>query len=185
MSIIKANAWQFANGTPVGTVLQVVSAIKTDGQTFSTGAANSNGGSENPTFWEITGLTVSITPKAATSKILILGSVTVGQNGASYQNGLSIVRNGTTRIGNGVNSANGGYGTGSVFRAFDSNATTTMPINFLDSPATTSTLTYGIWCNNNGGSTSWSQINRHNNWQSAASWYGNPSSTIVVMEIAG
>ena len=55
-------------------------------------------------------------------------------------------------------------------------------INYLDSPATTSSVTYKIQLA--GYSTNGTYINRSYQWQNTSAYDGTPSSTITVMEIA-
>jgi hypothetical protein len=119
----------------IGKILQVQSTTKTD--TFTATAVN--------LVWQdVTGLSVTITPKYATSKILLSATTTwwpSGSNvGAAY---LRFVRNSTPigigdaagsrqRIGFGGVLINTGYA-GSTFSS-----------QFLDSPTTTNTITYKI-----------------------------------------
>jgi hypothetical protein len=160
---------------PAGSILQVVQTLKTDTQVFNAGTA------PNTTFYEITNLTLSITPISTSSKILLIASVSVGQSADAYQASISFVRNGTTRIGNGT-SGFASYGTGVAWRAFNDNACSALPLAFLDSPSTTSATTYGVWMNNNGGSSFFSYVNRT---ASAGGWFGNLSSSLIAMEVAG
>ena len=160
---------------PSGSVIQVVQVIKTDTQTFSAGSM------DQTTHYEVTGLTLNITPISTSSKILLIAQVSVGQTGDSYNISLSLVRNGTTRIGNGT-SGFASYGTGVSSRSFSGNHITAVPLLFQDSPNTTSQLSYGVWVNNNGGSTSPSYINRN---ASANGFFGNVSSVLTAMEISG
>ena len=110
---------------PTGSVLQVV-------QTNYAVAASSSS-----TSFVDTGLSASITPTSATSKILVLvshGDCAVTQTG----NGIKIVlfRNSTNLA---ASSNNQLYGQ-TVGAGFNIGATSS--INYLDSPATTSSLTY-------------------------------------------
>lgn len=163
-----------AANAPSGSVLQVVQALKTNTQVFSAGTA------PNTTFYEISDLTLSITPSTTGSKILLIAQVSVGQYVDAYQATLSLVRNGSTRLGNGTSGA-ASYGAAVAWRAFSNNATSGLPLTFLDSPSTTSATTYGVWMNNNGGSTYPSYVNRS---ASAGDWFGNLASTLIAMEIA-
>jgi hypothetical protein len=114
---------------PTGSVLQVVSATKTD--TFTTSSA---------TAVDVTGLSVNITPTSATSKILVLAHIFGGGNldTAIY---INLVRNSTA-----ISVGTGGSSFNSTVGSFDgaSSQYTTHPIVFLDSPATTSSTTYKI-----------------------------------------
>jgi hypothetical protein len=114
---------------PTGSVLQVVSATKTD--TFTTSSA---------TAVDVTGLSVNITPTSATSKILVLAHIDGGGtlDTAIY---INLVRNSTA-----ISVGTGGSSFNSTVGSFNgaSNLYTTHPIVFLDSPSTTSSTTYKI-----------------------------------------
>jgi hypothetical protein len=111
-------------------VVQVVSATTTTSTSTSSG-----------TFQD-SGLSVSITPSSASNKILVLASQTLGHYSASNDRSLTaiqLVRNSTGifthssyNLGNLVDSASP-----SVFEV-----AYIMTINHLDSPATTSAVTY-------------------------------------------
>ena len=107
-----------------GHVLQVVSATKTN--TSATSSA---------TFSDISGLSVSITPKFASSKILIIADVRIGASGEQWAL-TKIVRNATDIYTLGAS-------------RFGSNTDTrTDAGSFLDSPSTTSPTVYKLtWAN--------------------------------------
>ena len=112
-----------------GKVLQVVSTTKTD--TFSTTSTS---------YVDVTGLSVSITPSSATSKILVIASLSGGES-AGW--GFQLVR-GSTAIC--IGDSGGGsrmQGTGGVSTR-DTNGLNNPSANFLDSPATTSATTYKV-----------------------------------------
>lgn len=114
-----------------GTVLQVVNTIKTD--TFSS--------STTGTWTDITGLSVSITPKSSTNKIMIVGQVF----GASNYNGyIRILRDSTPILIGDTSSSRTRVTSGSFYFFADNNIATTLPFSGLDSPATTSSTTYKI-----------------------------------------
>ena len=183
-SILKVNQIQTTAGAVptaadlglnvTGSVLQVVQAITTTQQTVATGSA------DNSTFTDI-GLSLSITPASVTSKIYLMASVSVGQLGNSFNNSLGLFR-GSTIVGAGLTSGLDTYAVNASWRAFNEYAMVQLPINFLDSPATTSAITYAVKCNANGGSSYPSYINRSSY---GGTFGGNPSSTLIAMEIAG
>jgi hypothetical protein len=147
-----------SSALPAGSVLQVVSATKTDA--FST---------TSTTFVDVTGLSVSITPKFSTSKILvqISASSTGGRaNVVTMYN--QIVRNSTAiyNMGNGP----------SATPDNSSDQPTVISANYLDAPATTSATTYKMQIRGDGAIVG---INRS---AAASTVIGN--STITVMEIA-
>jgi hypothetical protein len=106
-----------------GKVLQVVSTTKSDVFTTTSGS-----------YVDVTGLSVTITPKFSTSKILVIAnlsySASAGRDGA-----FQIVRDSTV-IPTGV--------TGSVLNGAYSYAMFSVAQSYLDSPATTSATTYKI-----------------------------------------
>jgi hypothetical protein len=145
---------------PVGAVLQVVSTTKTD--SFSTSSGS---------FVDITGLSVSITPTSATSKILIIAAVNAGAI-FSANMGFNLVR-GSTNIAQ----STGGTGNQTATQNYGSNyQSITNPIIFYDTPATTSATTYKIQIN---CTTSLGYVNL----RSTDQYYGSIS-TITVMEIS-
>jgi hypothetical protein len=162
-----------------GVVLQVLSVTKVD--TYS--IANTN------TFTDITGLTVTITPKFATSKILIIGYIGASSQANGGTGAFRFARNGT---GVGVGTASGSR-QGAGFRFpnganADSNLSYGgLSMNYLDSPATTSATTYSFqMISQTIGGASTTYINFSQADTNTADSYGTrAASTITVMEIAG
>jgi hypothetical protein len=154
---------------PTGSVLQVVQATKTDA--FST-TSNS--------FVDITGLSASITPTSATSKILILSTVSAAGNNATCGYYLKLLR-GSTDIFIGDAAGSRVRVTGSNINS-DNNFFNTNGFTFLDSPATTSSTTYKFQIATSFG-TSTIGVNRSVNDTDNANTGRGPSS-IVLMEIA-
>jgi hypothetical protein len=146
---------------PTGSVLQVVSTTKTD--TFST-TSNS--------FVDVTGLSVSITPTSSTSKILVFCTIPVSHAAFSVVK-VNLVRNGTNICqplsASGLGSSKTGY-----YQNNDLGAAA--DLHFLDSPATTSAVTYKIQVCTNTATTMFVG-------QRASGDMDMPS-TITVMEIA-
>ena len=114
---------------PAGSIKQVV--------TTST-ALNA---STSSTTYVTTGLSASITPTSATSKIMIIVSACVGQ--ANYQGDCRYtVFRGTvagTNLASGTNAA-----LNLVYTAINYPAYSNLGINYTDSPATTSATTYTV-----------------------------------------
>lgn len=137
-----------------GAVLQVVNV------TYSTSTSTSSGS------YQETGLTASITPSSTTSKIAIIGTI----NGA----GTGAINTGVT-----VSLYKGTSSTilvaGQYFVAFDTASTNNqgnVPFVYLDSPNTTSSVTYGFAFYKSTGTGS-------------VSVQGNSSvSSVMLMEIA-
>ena len=108
---------------PTGTVIQVV------GGTYSTQTSTTS------STFTATGLSVSITPKFANSKILVVGMMNF-QAPASQDSFYNLYR-GATSLGQSSN----GIG---IVEAGNQVILCTNAISYLDSPATTSSTTYSI-----------------------------------------
>jgi hypothetical protein len=140
-----ASAWkQFPTAATAGAVLQRVSTTKTTVFTMS-----------SATFATVTGLTATITPSSTASKIFVMATIQgIGTDQAnSGDTGYQIVRD-TTAIA--INTdASGGKFTGQLSRRNTGStaASAFSATNFLDSPATTSAITYAIQVRNNSGGT--------------------------------
>jgi hypothetical protein len=173
---INNNTLSAITGLPAGVggkVLQVVSATKSD--TYA-----ANGGLQ--TFYDITGLSLSITPASASNKILILATINgQGVIGAS-RFAFRLVRN-TTAIG--IGDAAGSRARVSTNALYDASGRSieTNSINYLDSPATTSATTYKVQGYQTEGTGS-HYINRSNTDDNNAT-YLRAISTITAYEIAG
>ena len=153
---------------PAGCIVQTLSTTKTD--VFSANSSSNQ---------VITGLTVTITPKYATSKILVHASV-VGTTGSGGRAFITLGKGGSVLVQ--------GDTAGSRRRCFaqlqngDTGFMNSITMEFLDSPATTSALTYQVLGLPEGGSTNIT-INKSSSDTDSAS-RGRGSSTITVMEIA-
>ena len=162
-----------AGALPAGSVLQVVSTTKTD--TFSTASA---------TFVDLTGMSVTITPRSTSSTIFVSYSVNRGYSIALIP-AWQILRGATaicigdaaslrTRASSGAYVGGSGDPVGSIM---------TTSMIFLDSPATTSATTYKLQIKSDaGGGTVY--VNRTAADNDSSSWI-RTASTITVMEIAG
>ena len=127
-----------------GNVIQVVQATSTS--LFSTSS----------TSFVTTGFSASITPQSTSSKILVICDLSVeNDNGTTSGSAYAIYRGGSNIYPTGqVNNANLYVG--------NTNIRGRIPMNFMDSPATTSSVTYTIYFEayaptaylNNDGSTS-------------------------------
>jgi hypothetical protein len=134
-SIIKVDTIQTAaGGTPtasslgisgVGKIGQVVTVTKTD--EFSTTSTS---------FVQATGTSVSITPSSASSKILVLVSSSGGNTTSGAQTKYTIYRDAT----------NLGTSNGIMFlRAGGANNHGAISMSILDSPSTTSSISFSIY----------------------------------------
>ena len=142
-----------------GKVLQVVQTVKTD--IFSTTNTYSSGG-----FADITDLSVTITPSAISSKILVL--VQIYNSVSSNTQFFNLIRGATNLL-------QPGSGTLKSTIANDHNMGN-VAITFLDSPSTTSATTYKVATCREGAGTVY--INRRSDSADHAG-----SSTITAIEI--
>jgi hypothetical protein len=152
---------------PSGSILQIQST--TLSSVFTTSS----------TSWaDLTGMSVSITPTSATSKILVQISLNF-QGDSSTQGYCRIDRNGTVI---GVGDAYGSRYRFTINQYVNQqNEARTISMTFLDSPATTSALTYKLQLTNQGLGTVY--VNRSTAWADNST-SGTGISTITVYEIA-
>ena len=147
-----------------GKIGQVVSVTKTD--TFSTSST---------TYTDITGLTVNITPSATSSKILVLYSVSGGsQNHTSTQ----LLRDSTSiSIGDAASSRTRAT-TGNFYENSSGSMIYTYAVNVLDSPSSSSQLTYKAQIRAEGAT----YVNRSRS-DTNASYGARLASTITLLEV--
>jgi hypothetical protein len=163
-SILRFDEWQDSNGVPVlngaggglalGKILQVVEATTTTTATTTSGT------------YADTNLTATITPSSATSKVLVLVSQHVGGNGVSQVTtsvNLRIMRD-ATAIWTSAPVMN--LGTNPQLHQYNLRVSPMI----LDSPATTSAVTYKTQYASGSGT-------------SAVNYYG--PSHIILLEVAG
>lgn len=183
-SVMRFDQWQDSDGNPVasavngvGKILQVVSVIKTDAQAFTSIASGAS--------TAITGLTATITPASATSKIMVWVSVYISgqeQSGQTYLVYPVILKRGATAIGLGDAASNRTRATAGVNNT--GQALSGVHFNFLDSPATTSATTYGVDLINPLTATTNLYVNRSFTDTDNIN-FPRVSSSITVMEVAG
>ena len=113
---------------PAGSVIQVVQG------TYSTEVSTTSNS------YVTTGITATITPKFATSKILIISSVIAANQGTGKSAFFTIYRNSTNLASNTYNNFGQTY-------FGNSTSYTNTNMTYLDSPATTSATTYTVYMN--------------------------------------
>jgi hypothetical protein len=158
-----------------GRILQVAQAIKTDTQTQTS----------TTTFLAVTGMTVSITPSSSSNKILVQGKVSIGGSSETDRSGFRLVRTAggsdtaiciADAVGSRARFTSGPTGGYNQFV----NTVVETPFFFLDSPSTTSAVSYKIECYHAAGNLF---INRSSEDQDSAN-NGRGTSVIVAMEVA-
>jgi hypothetical protein len=155
-----------ASALPAGSILQVLSTAKTD--TFST---------TSTTFTDVTGMSVSITPRSTSSKILIMIDAQIANSGADAT--MVKVLRGSTDIF--IGDAAGSRPRVSSSKSFTGNGVEAAPIIYLDSPATTSATTYKLQMRLASGT---AYLNRSGSDMDNSA-HPRTASSITVMEVQG
>jgi len=188
-SIIGVETLQHTNGTtaatiqsdgtlyPAGHIIQVVSTTKTDAFTATTGTPSSP--------LDVTGLSLNITPKSTSSKILVRASLNYGGNDNVY--GAFYFKRGSTdltistaaTLSSQSNAALAVHGDNNNFQYGLQSAI----FEFLDSPSSTSQLTYKVQMSSHNGTTQF-YLNRPHDFANLSYVHGG-TSTFTLMEIAG
>ena len=160
-----------------GGIIQVKQAVQTQPQIQNpAGDFHGSGGNNFSAMTDIPGLSVDITPSRSDSKILVSYHLYIGsENTVTY---LRLLRDSTglaipTGVTNGTTGVN-------FFTTASNGTMSTSSFQFLDSPATTNSITYKMqWAGNTTGYALY--LNRYPH--SATSYIG--SSSITVMEVSG
>jgi len=156
---------------PTGSVLQVLSAKKTASQSVS----------NEDSFVDISGLSIAITPRATGSKIFVACNVshssTQNASGISFK----VLRDSTVLGGSEGSRTSVSFFGGPV--ASDNNMAQTAGFNYLDSPSSTSALTYKVQTTLfNSGQTMYINTNLSRGGQI---YDDVATSSITVMEVQG
>ena len=158
------------DGAPTGGgggIIQIASTTHTEFESQAlTGVSN---------FFDIAGMTVSITPKFSTSKIFVIATVCIA-SGTSNKNNFIQLRRDSTDIAKGTE---GGTTNASFyFKNPDAFAPFNITTQHLDSPSTTSATTYKVRWSGENGTTFYLNRNATNTNEGMVS-------TITVMEVSG
>jgi hypothetical protein len=177
LSVYNGSSWiPAASGATLGagSILQVVQTVKTD--TFSASVAGGGVSAD--------AIAASITPKFASSKVLVLVQFTGSVSGASglyaylYKDAAVSAYRGDA-AGNRVRAVGSGQGDGiSAITALLGH------IAYLDSPATTSSTTYSLRLGHSQSTTQTVLLNRSSTDTDSSAWLRGASS-ITLMEVAG
>ena len=152
-----------------GKILQVVQTFKTD--------STSQSGNSSTTFYDISGMSVSITPSSSSNKVLVMWTAQLASSGASGRGNIIRLLRDSTEIGSGT----GGSSTnGQVYHRTVQYNPETKNMMYLDSPNTTSATTYKLqWSvEGSGGSATTYYLN-----DNSGGSFGI-TSHITVMEVA-
>ena len=183
MSTLKTNTIQAATGTivsvanghtfaPIGHVIQTKSFTMT-----STTTTTSDG-------FVDTGLQLAITPSSASSKILITGIINVGQT--YFKTYIRLLRGSTVlSVGDAASNRPQVYaGSHPGGPDWDSYSVTPIPLNLLDSPNTTSSVTYKVDFRPYQHTATTSYINRSGSDRDNADYDERSISVMTLQEIA-
>lgn len=170
VALWNGSAWRYIAATTAtnGSILQVVSATKTDTASLTSG-----------TYADITGLSVSITPKSTSSKILVRMFLNVSTP-SGERAFFTFVRD-STGIGWGDTAGNRTKAIIGTLDGVINNQLQSISAEYLDSPASSSALTYKVQYRVTGGT---HYLNRAQT-DSDQTYAARTSSTITIMEIAG
>ena len=161
---------------PAGSVIQTLSMTLT-------GASSAQGNA-----YADTGLTLDITPTSTSSKILITGFVNIAEN--YFRSYIIVVRDSTTlAVGDAASNRPRVYSSSTTTNVWDTFDISPIPINLLDSPNTTSQVTYKIqYKDYQGTSNSGSAIayvNRSHGDRDTSIYDPRTVSVLTVQEIKG
>jgi hypothetical protein len=174
------DVWQSTAGVTRQTVLQVVSTNKTN-SFVGTSVAVSGGGY----YIDVTGMAATITPTSSTNKILVMLSMYVGATTAAsgYQQSVRIRRNGSYPIQGDLEGSRPRVSARINMYSLNTYSMQMLTGCWLDSPASTSALTYQIELGGYSGSPI-VYVNRSEAYQNTGDYDGLPVSSITLMEIA-
>ena len=154
---------------PAGSSLQVVQVTKLNKFSMT-----------SSTYADITGFAASITPSSSTSKILVMVSIGASSTPGSVAE-FRLLR-GSTEILLADAEGNRSRTTTTFYAGSGNNPAAGIGINYLDSPNTTSEITYKMQIRSNSDGTIVS-VNRNQDDTDAAS-ISRSTSTITLMEVA-
>ncbi len=174
------SAWSWGAGVPEGTVLQIIQSTKSDTSERYNVAFDDIPGTDQSGSGSI--WCVKITPSATSSKILFISSILVGAEAGNASAKIKLLRDSTDiAIGDAVSSnARTTYGDYGV-NSYDMRS---MSMTYLDSPSSTSELTYKPQFRSESSTYS-TWVNRpHTHTGTNVNGYTG-FSTLIVMEVAG
>ena len=161
---------QLTNLPASGKILQVLNSNKTDAYTTT-----------NTAYQIPSGLSVVITPSSTSSKILVMATTQFAINADTGHGYATLQRDGTAILqGDAAGSRPRVY---VAQNNFGNNAPPNYQLVALDSPSTTSAVTYSLGVRSSNGTTLY--LNRSVRDADTSGYDGRSASTIIVMEVAG
>jgi hypothetical protein len=173
-SVLRTNKWQNAAGTTRGAVINTYQVTSGTQASYGSGSGENRGS----TWYDLNNMSITLTPVSSTSRVLLLGRIQLGYATAdNYNAHIRLTRSGTA-IGNGVNGVYT-WAAHAQFRLHSgAGGTEFLPIHFMDSPSTTSSITYKVQgLQTNNGNTLY--MNRY----PEVSWQSANLSSFTIMEI--
>lgn len=171
MTSLLVNRWLDANGVAVNNIVQSQVSFYSTYQSFTNGSANN------------TGLYISLAPRYATSKILILCSANISHASTSTVCRARIARTGpSTSYSTGSSPASSAGWTTTNYNGQTSSVPTMFPnfnMQWFDTPNSTASCTYTLQISTNNASYT-VYLNGNGDWGSG--WAG--SSTMIALEVA-
>ncbi len=156
---------------PSGSILQVVNTLKSD--TMASGTSE--------TWLDVTGMSATITPTSSTSKIYV--HVCVGRFYGTNSVVWRVLRNGGLYNAGDAASSRQQVHAAESNQGLDPNHTGQLLLTYIDSPTTTSSLTYQLQFRQEGTNFT---FNRNGSDSDITNSYASrSSSSIILMEIAG
>ena len=161
-----------ASTLPAGSIIQTKQTVVTDHLSIVT--------SQTPSA--ITGMNVSITPSSSSNKIMIFANVVVSHN--SFGNHQLYLYRDSTPVGIGIASSSSPRATSPLTnRAESQYEAIVRTINYIDSPSTTSAITYALYASDSWDGNALKYNRPYNNDSTVDD--GSYISTITAMEIKG
>tara|TARA_R100001480_G_scaffold42586_1_gene55343 strand:- start:782 stop:1315 length:534 start_codon:yes stop_codon:yes gene_type:complete len=176
MSTLKVNSIIPVAGVPTGGgggIVQIKQTVKTDKVSFGTSS-----------FSDLSGMSVSITPTSTSHKVFIMSHMTLCHNDQHHTVIFRLLRGSTAIcVGDQVGS-NRRRATGAFAQIGNGDHPFTVSFQFMDSPSTTSEVTYKIQVQTEGGDQA-SLNGRHNgDTDETEAKNARYASTITAMEVS-
>ena len=169
-NLVTSNGSGVITSSAFGKVLQVVQTVKTDTQSTT-----------GQTY--VDGMTLNITPSSTSSKILIFASANIGISDAGLRAMTRLMRDSTAIfIGDSAGSRSRDSWQGGSFSTASSQS---INHTFLDSPNTTSQVTYKFQFKSETSNNAYIVYLNRSHVDSDSTGYGRGASSITAMEISG
>jgi len=178
MSQVRTNSLVPVGGVPSGAsgggIIQIVQTVRTGIESLSL----ASGGVSN----DLTGLTASITPRSTSNKVLVLAGVNCSADSNACF--IYLYRGGSVVSGATGDAAGSRVRVTATAWSNSNHQAETANFEYLDSPASTSSLTYSLRIGHSSGITRTVTIN-NSVTESDSGAYARAISYIILMEVSG